>query len=319
MSALHRSVRWLSRFGAWALNTTIVLFGVSILAFILTCLTPGDLAENILTSKGIPPTAEMVAATRANLGLDRPLVEQYITWLGKLFTGDLGMSLSAGTQISSDFAMRTPLTLALTFASLISAWLIAIPVAMTAAAKKGGLFDRIARFLSYLGSALPGFVVALTVLYVFSLKLRLFPISATRDAHGLAMPVITMVIATCGWYTRQIRTIAVEEYDKPYVDGLRVRGMTEVRIARHVLRNIAAPLVTLAGNSFGALLAGSAVVEAIFNWHGLGQYALSAITMKDYPVIQAYVVWCAFAFLISNALADVAAFLLDPRLAQHAS
>lgn len=298
----------------WVGNTIVVLVGVSVLSFVLTHLTPGDLAENMLTSQGIPATQEMLEAMRHQLGLDRPLWEQYVDWLRRMATGDLGTSLSMGTDIASDLQRRLPLTLALTVVSLLVTWVIAVPIGLAAAALQGGRLDITTRTLSYLSSALPGFVTGLLVLHLFGLDLRWFPISATHDARGLVMPVLTLVVSMAGWYVRQVRSIALEELDKPYVTGLRIRGLSDVRISAHVFRNVAAPLCILAGGSFGAMLAGSAVVEAIFNWQGLGHYALDAISAKDYPVIQTYVVWCATAFLVANAVADLLAFALDPRL-----
>lgn len=300
----------------WLLSTLVVLFGVSLLAFVLTYLTPGDLAENILTSQGITPTAEMVAAMRDRLGLTRPLWQQYLDWLGRVLHGDLGTSLSQGTDIATDFGRRLPLTMALTLVSLTGTWLIAIPLGLLVAIRQNSRLDLIVRVLSYFGSALPGFVVALMVLHLFGLQLGWLPIAASQDAIGMTMPVLTLILAMAGWYIRQVRTIAVEELDKPYIAGLRIRGMGDLRIGLHVLRNIAAPLCILAGNSFGGLLAGSAVVESIFSWQGIGFYALHAIAAKDYTIIQAYVVWCALVFLVANTVADLFAFALDPRLQQ---
>lgn len=306
--------RIIRRAGSWLGNTLLVLFGVSLLAFVLTYLTPGDLAENMLTSQGAQPTGEMIALMRERLGLDRPLWEQYFNWLGRLLQGDLGVSFSNGTPIMSDFAARLPLTLGLTVAALACTWLIAVPVALFAASRPGRPFDAAVRLVSYVGSAVPAFLIGLLVLQSFGVQLHLFPIAATQDLVGMIMPTLTLTLAMVGWYIRQVRAIALEEFDRPYIGGLRIRGMSRARICLHVLRNIAAPLCTLGATSFGALLAGSAVVEAIFSWKGIGNYALAAITAKDYPVIQAYVLWCAVVFLIANTVADLLAFVLDPRL-----
>lgn len=308
----------LGRLLNWFANTLLVLFGVSVLAFVLTYLTPGDLAENMLTAQGVQPTADMIELMRDRLGLNEPVLDQYLDWLGRLLHGDLGTSLSNGTQIMSDFMRRLPLTLALTVASLVLAWLVALPVGIAAAARPHSLFDRVARFLSYVSSAVPSFLFALLVLQVLGMELRLFPISASQDLRGMVMPTITLSLAMVGWYIRQIRAIALEEFDKPYAAGLRTRGMGEIRVGLHIVRNIAAPMCTLGATSFGALLAGSAVVEAIFSWQGIGNYALGAIQAKDYPVIQAYVLWCALVFLVANTVADLLAFFLDPRLTEHA-
>lgn len=298
----------------WLANTLVVLIGLSVISFALTALVPGDLAEHLLTSQGVVPTDQMVAELRHQKGLDRPVWQQYLDWLVRVCHGDLGTSLAKGTRISADFAQRLPLTMALTLTSLVIMWAIAIPVGLYIAARPHSWSDRLIRLLSYLSSAVPGFVVALGVLYVLGMRMHWFPIAATQDLRGMVMPLITMVLAMTGWYVRQVRAIAVEELDKPYVSGLRMHGMNESRVARHVLRNILAPLCTLTGTSVGGLLAGSAVIETLFSWQGLGHYALAAIQAKDYPVIQAYVLWCAIAFLVANALADLAAVVVDPRL-----
>lgn len=301
----------------WALNTLIVLLGVSVVSFALIHLTPGDPAEDLLRAEGVEPTREMVEALRHQLGLDRPVPEQYLGWLVGVLQGDLGTSLANGTEIGAQFQQRLPRTLALTVTALIISWLIAVPVGLAAAARQNSRFDSIVRALSYASSALPGFVVALLVLQLLGVEWKWFPIAATQDAVGMVMPVITLVVSMVGWYVRQIRAIALEEHDKAYVPGLRIRGLSEVRVSVHVLRNVAAPLCTLAGSSFGAMLAGSAVVESIFSWRGLGQYGLEGIANKDYPVVQAYVLWCALVFLVANALADLAALTLDPRMADQ--
>lgn len=308
--------RILLRFLRWLVNTVVVLFGVSLLAFVLTYLTPGDLAENMLTSQGVQPTAEMVEMMREHLGLNRPLSQQYLDWMWRLLHGDLGTSLSNGTQITHDLLTRLPLTLALTISSLTLTWLVAVPLGLVAALHPRSILDSICRVLSYVSSAMPAFLVALLVLHLLGLKAHLFPIAASQDLYGMVMPTLTLAVAKVGWYFRQIRAISLEQADQAYVAGLRIRGMGSGRIGLHLFRNIAAPLATLAATSFGAMLAGSAVVEQIFGWHGIGQYALSAISAKDYPVIQAYVVWCALVFLIANTAADLLAFFLDPRLSE---
>ncbi|MBO3200887.1 ABC transporter permease subunit [Dermatophilus congolensis] len=295
-------------------NTLIVLFGASVLSFAFTYLAPGDLARQTLTAQGVPATAEMLTAMRHRLGLDRPLLEQYLDWLNRLLHTDLGTSLATGNDIAAEFADRLPLTLALALTSIAMSWIIAIPLGVAAALRPGSRTDMLIRAVSYTSSAVPAFVIALLVLDVFGLHLAWFPIAADADLAGMAMPTITLVLATAGWHLRQVRTLALEAASRPFVTGLRLRGMSQTRIGLHLARNIAAPLCTLAGSGFGAVLGGSVVVEAIFSWRGIGAYALSAITAKDHPVIQAYVMWCVLVFLVANALSDLAAFALDPRL-----
>ncbi|WP_208310838.1 ABC transporter permease subunit [Dermatophilus congolensis] len=309
-----RSLRALISLLLWVTNTLIVLFGASVLSFAFTYLAPGDLARQTLTAQGLPATAEMLTAMRHRLGLDRPLWEQYIDWLNRLLHADLGTSLATGNDIAAEFADRLPLTLALALTSIALSWLIAIPLGVAAALRPSSRTDMLIRAVSYTSSAVPAFVIALLVLDVFGLRLAWFPIAADADAAGMAMPTITLVLATAGWHLRQVRTLALEAASRPFVTGLRLRGMSQTRIGLHLARNIAAPLCTLAGTGFGAVLGGSVVVEAIFSWRGIGAYALSAITAKDHPVIQAYVMWCVLVFLVANALSDLAAFALDPRL-----
>lgn len=309
-----RSLRALISLLSWVANTLIVLFGASVLSFAFTYLAPGDLARQTLTAQGVPATAEMLTAMRHRLGLDRPLLEQYLDWLNRLLHTDLGTSLATGNDIAAEFADRLPLTLALALTSIAMSWIIAIPLGVAAALRPGSRTDMLIRAVSYTSSAVPAFVIALLVLDVFGLHLAWFPIAADADLAGMAMPTITLVLATAGWHLRQVRTLALEAASRPFVTGLRLRGMSQTRIGLHLARNIAAPLCTLAGSGFGAVLGGSVVVEAIFSWRGIGAYALSAITAKDHPVIQAYVMWCVLVFLVANALSDLAAFALDPRL-----
>ena len=193
--------------------------------------------------------------------------------------------------------------------------LISTPIGILCAKYKDRLLDNIFRFITYLFSSLPSFFLALVLMYLFSLKLKLFPVIAKGNKSGIVMPALVLSLTLASWYIRQVRAIVLKELEKGYIDGLLTRGVSETRILfGHVLRNCLMPLVTLLSISFGTMLGGSTIVESIFTWPGVGKLAVDAITSRDYPVIQGYVVWMAVIFLVINAIVECSYSLMDPRI-----
>lgn len=291
-----------------------VIFLVSIIAFALSYFSPTDAAIRSFTSVGIVPTAEQLAAKRAELGLDQPFLIQYLTWVGGIFQGDLGTSFRTGAPVAEMLFDAIPYTLALSVTSILLTLALAIPIGLVCAQHRGGVFDTIMRFVTYLFNSMPSFFVALLLLYVFSVRLHLFGVMATRDFAGILMPTLAMALPLSAWLARQVRGYAIEQLGSGYVEGLRARGVSEARILWvHVLRNLSIPLLTLVGVSFGMLLGGSAIVESIFNWPGVGLAAVEAVGHRDYPLIGAYALAMALIYLIINALVDASYHLIDPR------
>ncbi len=300
------------------LGALLVVFFVSIIAFALSYLSPTDAAVRSFSGVGIAPTAEQLAAKRAELGLDQPFLVQYFTWIGSIFQGDLGTSYRTKAPVAEMLFDALPYTIVLSFTSIVVTLLVAVPLGLLCAYKQGGILDNVMRVVTYFFNSLPSFFVALLLLYVFSVRLHLFGVMATRDFAGILMPTLAMALPLSAWFMRQIRGYALEQLSSGYVDGLRARGVSDGRIVWvHVLRNVSVPLLTLVGVSFGMLLGGSAIVESIFNWPGVGLAAIEAIGHRDYPFIGAYALVMAIFYLIINALVDWLYRFIDPRVGQE--
>ncbi len=288
---------------------------VTLIAFGLSYLSPTDAAVHSFSAMGITPTADQLAAKRAELGLDQPFLVQFGTWLLQVFQGDLGTSFHTGAPVSDMLFEALPYTLALSFTTMAVVVAVSVPLGLVCAYRRGGVLDRVMQVVTYVFNAIPSFFVALLILYVFSVQFHWFAVLATRDFAGILMPTLSLALPMSAWFMRQVRASAVEELGKPYVDGLRSRGVSEKRILWvHVLRNLGVPILTLLGISFGMLLGGSAIVETIFNWPGLGLASIEAVGVRDYPFIGAYALAMAVLYLIMNALIDAAYHLIDRRI-----
>ena len=299
-------------------GAVLVIFFVSIIAFALSYLSPTDAAIRSFSGVGITPTAEQLAARRAELGLDQPFLVQYFNWLTGVLHGDLGTSYRTDGPVADMLLDAIPYTLALSITSIVLTLIIAVPLGLLCAYRKGGVLDGIMKVVTYLFNSLPSFFVALLLLYFLSVRLQVFGVMATRDFSGILMPTIAMAVPLSAWFMRQVRGYAIEQLTSGYVSGLRARGVSEMRILWvHVLRNISVPLLTLIGVSFGMLLGGSAIVESIFNWPGVGLAAIEAVGHRDYPFIGAYALAMAIAYLLVNALVDFSYRFIDPRIRRN--
>lgn len=317
----RRFADWNARKVARSLvGAVVVVFLVSIIAFALSYLSPTDAAIRSFSGVGISPTAEQLAAKRAELGLDQPFLVQYFTWVSNIFQDDLGTSYRTGAPVAEMLFQAIPYTLALSVTSILLTLVIAVPIGLVCAARRGGVFDQVMRVITYFFNSMPSFFVALLLLYVLSVRLHLFGVMATRDFAGILMPTLAMALPLSAWFARQVRAAAIEQLASGYVDGLRARGVSEARILWiHVLRNLSVPLLTLVGVSFGLLLGGSAIVESIFNWPGIGLAAIEAVGHRDYPFIGAYALAMAVIYLVVNALVDGSYRFIDPRVAKRAT
>lgn len=298
------------------LQIVLVLLGISFLTFCLTYLSPGDPAELMLAAGGTVPSQELLEKTREDMGLNAPFLVQYGNWLKGVVTGDMGTSYSSKQPVTEVLVDCLGPTLALAAASLLLMLVISIPLGILAAVYQNKLPDFLVRGLSFIGVSFPGFWIGLVLLYVFGLKLNWFPIATSGTGFmKLVLPAVTLAIAMSAKYTRQVRTAVLEELRQDYVAGARARGLKESAILwREVLPNAMLPLVTLLGLSLGSLLGGTAVVEIIFSWPGLGKMAVGAIAARDYPLVQGYVLWIALIYMIINLLVDFSYGYLDPRL-----
>ena len=293
----------------------MILIGITFLSFLLSYLSPSDPIEIMMKKKGNMVSEEAIQQKREELGLDQPILVQYVKWLKGIVRGDFGTSYKSNKPVLKEIMKCLPYTVKLTVCSMFLTMLISTPLGILCAKYKDGLLDNMFRFITYLFSSLPSFFLALILMYVLSLKLKLFPVIAKGNKGGIVMPALVLSLTLAAWYIRQVRAIVLKELEKDYINGLRSRGLSEMRILfGHVLRNCLMPLVTLLGISFGSMLGGSTIVESIFTWPGVGKLAVDAITSRDYPVIQGYVVWMAVIFLTINAIVEFSYSLMDPRV-----
>lgn len=293
----------------------IILLGITFLSFLLSYLSPSDPVEIMMKKKGNMVSEEVIERKREELGLNQPLVVQYVNWLKGIVKGDFGTSYKSNKPVLQEIQKCLPYTIKLTLLSMFLTIVISTPLGVLCARYKDGWLDNILRFVTYLFSSLPSFFLALVLMYFFALKLKWFPVIAKGSTGGIVMPALVLSLTLAAWYIRQVRAIVLGELEKEYIDGLLARGVSETKIMfGHVLRNCLMPLVTLVGISFGTMLGGSTIVESIFTWPGVGKMAVDSITSRDYPVIQGYVVWMALIFLFINALVEISYSLLDPRL-----
>lgn len=302
--------------GKRLLQILVVLFGVSFFTYGLIYLSPGDPAEIMLTECGNIPTPELLEQTRIELGLDKPFLVQYGSWLKGVITGDMGTSYSFKVPVVDKLTSCFWPTIKLALAALIIMVVISIPLGVLSAVYQNKLVDNIVRGFTFLGVSIPNFWIGLVLLSFFGVQLGWVSVSGgSTDFKALILPAVTLAFAMSAKYTRQVRTAVLEELRKDYVVGARMRGMKESTILwKHVLPNAMLPLVTLLGLSLGSLLGGTAVVEIIYNWPGLGNMAVKAISCRDFPLVQGYVLWIAILYLIINLLVDLSYNRLDPRL-----
>lgn len=305
--------------GRRLLQIVIVLIGISFFTFGLTYLSPGDPAEIMLTECGNVPTPELLAKTRAELGLDKPFLVQYGTWLKGVVTGDMGTSYSMKVPVVEKLVSCFWPTFELALASLVIMVLVSVPLGILSAVYQNKWVDYLVRGLTFFGVSIPNFWIGLILLSVFGVTLRWVSVSGgSTDFKSLILPAVTLAIAMSAKYTRQVRIAVLEELNQDYVTGARMRGIKESTILwKHVLPNAMLPLVTLLGLSLGSLLGGTAVVEIIYNWPGMGSMAVKAISCRDYPLVQGYVLWIALLYMGINLLVDLFYNRLDPRLKEE--
>lgn len=294
----------------------IVLFGISFLTFSLVYLSPGDPAEIMLTECGNIPTPELLAQARKDLGLDQPFLTQYGSWLKGVVTGNMGMSYAFKVPVFQKLIACLIPTLVLALFSLFLMIIVSLPAGFIAAVHHNRMIDFLVRGSSFVGISVPSFWIGLIFLRIFGVKLGWVSVSGgAADFRSIILPAITLALAMSAKYTRQVRITVLEELNKEYVLGARMRGIPEkVILFKHVLPNVMLPLVTILGLSFGSLLGGTAVVEIIYNWPGLGNMAVQAIASRDFPLIQGYVLMISLFYMLINILVDLSYPLIDPRL-----
>lgn len=292
-----------------------VLLGITFLSFAMMRAAGSDAIIELYGDKGAV-AQEIIDAKRAELGLDQPFLVQYGSWLKGLLTGDMGVSYVSGKDVFGTFVSKLPATLLLTALSIGATVVISIPLGIWAAVKHDKFTDYFLRFFSFIGNSLPNFFVALLLMQLFSIRWRLLPvISGGTTLQSAILPTLTLAIAMSAKYMRQVRAAVLEELNKDYVLGAAARGVRgRVILWKSVLKSAMLTILTLLALSIGSLLGGTAIIESIFMWDGVGKLAVDAITMRDYPLIQAYVVWMAIIYVLVNLVTDILYHVLDPRI-----
>ena len=292
-----------------------VLVGITFLSFAMMRIAGSDAITELYGDKGAV-AQEIIDAKRAELGLDKPFLVQYGSWLFGLITGNMGTSYVSGKDVFGTFVSKLPATLLLAFLSVLVTVLVSVPLGIISAVRHDRIADYLIRFLSFIGNSMPNFLVALLLMRLLAIRLKWLPvISNGTGLKSAVMPTLTLAIAMSAKYVRQVRAAVLDELNRDYVIGMRSRGIREgVILKNSVLRSSLLTIITLLAISIGSLLGGTAIVESIFMWDGVGKLAVDAITMRDYPLVQAYVVWMAVIYVAVNLVTDLLYHALDPRI-----
>lgn len=297
-----------------------VLLVVSIVVFMIIRLIPGDPAEIIA---GPNATPEQLAALRARLGLDEPLWNQYVIWLGNLAQGDFGVSYINKYPVSQLVLQRIPATVELALAALVIGVLISLPLGIVAALRPGSPIDLAITTFSALSFAIPSFFLLVLLILLFSLQLKWVPPSGRPDfaedpllhIQSLILPAVTLGIGVAAKLVRYLRSALLEVLDQDYVRTARAKGIGyQLVLLRHALPNALIPVVTILGLQLGDLLSGAIIIESIYAWPGVGRLTIQAIEWRDYSLLQANVLLIVFVFLFVNLITDLTYGFLDPRI-----
>jgi ABC-type dipeptide/oligopeptide/nickel transport system permease component len=280
--------------------------------FLLIHLIPGDPAQAMLGEAA--PQGD-VDALRAQLKLDRPLLEQYVEFLGGLIRADLGASLRTRTSVTGQIAERLPATFELALAAMLVAMVVAVPLGIAAAAWRGSLVDYAAMAVAMGGMAIPNFWLGPLLAIVFAVELGWLPVSGRGGIDHLVLPALSLGLALAAMLARMTRASLLEELREPYVRAARARGISRARaVIAHAFRNSLIPVVTILGFQFGAVLTGAVITETIFSWPGIGRLLIQSIGFRDYPLVQGCILLIAVTYVAVNLLTDLAYGLLDPRI-----
>ncbi|HLT78095.1 MAG TPA: ABC transporter permease [Ferrovibrio sp.] len=293
---------------------------VAIFVFLMLRLSPGDPAAILA---GDQATAEVIAAIRADLGLDRPIPEQFVTWMGQILQGDLGRSVLSKQPVAMMIGQRVEPTLSLALMTLLFAVVVAVPLGVIAAWKQGSWLDRGIMALSVAGFSIPVFVLAYILIYFFSMKLDWLPVQGFTPIsegllpflHNIALPTLALSFIYIALFARITRAAMLEVLGEDYIRTAYAKGLKErVVLTRHALRNAAVPIVSVIGIGFALLIGGVVITETVFNIPGIGRLVVDAVLARDYPIIQGVILLFSGVYVLINLAIDVAYVLLDPRI-----
>jgi len=293
-----------------------LLLGISFFAFFLINIGPSDPAEVALRVNETVATKEAIASMRMELGLDKPFFARYGTWLTASLQGDFGKSYITKRPVFDEMSKAFPATLALAGISLLITICISFFVGVWCAVHEGSIGDKIVRGFIFIGTAMPSFWVGLLFMWLFAVKLNLFPTSGMDGFQSIILPAVTLSLTYICTYMRLIRNAMIQNQQENYVLYARVRGLKERTITKHIFKNSLQESLIALGMSIPKLIAGTVVVENIFAWPGLGRLCITAIFNRDFPIIQAYIVMMAVLFIVCNLLMDIICAFLNPRIRQ---
>ncbi|QKE71659.1 ABC transporter permease [Arthrobacter citreus] len=293
-------------------SAIIVIFGISILSFFLIHLIPGDPVKIML---GLNASPEQVAKLTHHLGLDKPLLVQYLQYINNVFHGDFGTSLKTGRPVLTEILDRFPETIKLAAIGMVFAVIIGIALGILAAKYKDTIIDTFCTGLATLGVSIPSFWLGILLILVFSVKLSWFPIADGTGLRSLILPAITLGVVMSTMISRLTRNGMVEVLSNDFIRTARSKGLEERHILfRHAFRNVLIPIITVIGLQIAALLGGTVIIEQVFNWPGLGTLSIGAIMSRDFPMIQGTVLFMGAVYVSVNILVDIVYSLIDPRV-----
>ena len=284
-----------------------ILLGITFLAFVIINLSPSNPAEVALRVNNIVATEEAIASKTIELGLDKPFIERYFLWVINSFKGDFGTSYVNRKDVLGLFEQALPNTLKLAFVALLITIVFSVVVGVLCAIYEGSIGDKITRALVFLGTAMPSFWIGILLIWMFSVKMKIFPTSGMTAPNAVVLPSITLSLGYISTYVRLIRNNMVQNKHENYVYYARIRGLKESTIIKHIFKNSLQTSITALGMSIPKLIAGTVIVENIFAWPGVGRLCVTAI-------IQAYILLMAIMFVVCNLLVDVASASIDPRM-----
>ncbi|MFE1629015.1 nickel ABC transporter permease [Brevibacillus reuszeri] len=296
------------------LHSIFVVLAITLVIFVLVRLT-GD-PVSIMFQAG-EPTKEAIAELRKNLGLDEPVYVQFVLYLKDMFTGNLGTSFRTGESVIGMMQEKMGATLLLAFGGMFVALLIAIPVGIISAVRRGSVADFFGRIFSLLGISFPNFWLGIMLIIIFAVKLRWFPASGYQGLEYLVLPSVALGLILSGILARLVRSSMLEVLNQQYINTARSKGIKEwIVVIKHGLRNALIPTVTFIGLQFGTLLGGTVIIEQVFSWPGIGRMLIDAISQRDFPVIQGSVIILSFLMIFVNLLVDISYGFIDPRIRQ---
>ena len=292
--------------------TIPVLLGVATLVFSLIHLVPGDPAQAMLGDGASP---QDIVELRTSLGLDRPLLEQYVTFLRHAITGDLGLSFRTGQPVTAMIVERLPATAELAIAAMVVAVVIALPLGIVAAVWRGTVADYGAMTFALAGVSIPNFWLGPLLAIVFAVELGWLPVSGRGTLVHLVLPAVSLGLALAAILARMTRASLLDELRELYVRAARARGVSRVAaVTMHALRNSLVPLLTIVALQFGAVLTGAVITETIFAWPGIGRLLIQSIGFRDYPMVQGCILLIAVTYVTVNLVTDLMYGVLDPRI-----